>query len=248
MTALITPEWPVPAQVTACSTLRRGGVSQPPFDSLNLGLHVGDSPSDVARNRAILATSAGFPDRPFWLNQVHGTTVAVLDNTTPPGPEADAVYTCTPGKVCAIMTADCLPVLFCTRDGREVAGAHAGWRGLCAGVLESTLACFSAAPPEIMAWLGPAIGPQQFEVGAEVREAFVSHSQQAASAFIARGDKYLADIYGLARQRLEQQGVTAIYGGTECTVSEPARFFSYRRDVRTGRMASFIWITPPHQS
>ncbi|HHN8305390.1 polyphenol oxidase [Morganella morganii] len=248
MTALITPQWPLPTGVRACSSLRTGGVSQPPFDSLNLGLHTGDSPEDVARNRAILAEAAGFPDTPLWLNQVHGTDVAILDDNTPRGPQADAVYTRTPGKVCAIMTADCLPVLFCSRDGREVAGAHAGWRSLCGGVLENTVSCFTAAPSDIIAWLGPAIGPQKFEVGAEVREAFMAHAAEAASAFIPHGDKYLADIYQLARQRLAAAGVTAVSGGTECTVTDSARFFSYRRDARTGRMASFIWITPPQKS
>ncbi|MEI9535199.1 purine nucleoside phosphorylase YfiH [Moellerella wisconsensis] len=242
MTSLIYPHWPQPENIGACSSTRAGGVSLTPFDSLNLGDHVGDDLSAVINNRRLLEEYAGLPTSPIWLQQVHGTRVLRLDGNPVEDKKADAVYTSQRGQVCAVMTADCLPVLFCNRQGTEVAAAHAGWRGLCQGVLEHTVTHFDAGPNEILAWLGPAIGPQQFEVGAEVRDAFVSQSAELAQGFRASGDKYLADIYLLAQLKLRQIGVTAIYGGTYCTVSDKKTFFSYRRDVETGRMASLIWI------
>ncbi|MDW5501395.1 purine nucleoside phosphorylase YfiH [Pseudomonas lundensis] len=242
MDSLILPDWPLPAGVKACSTTRHGGVSLSPYDSLNLGTHVGDEERSVADNRQRLVVGACLPQMPVWLEQVHGTRVVRLDGQKPADLQADAVYSNIPGQVCAVMTADCLPVLFCSQAGDEVAAAHAGWRGLCNGVLEQTLAAFTAEPGSISAWLGPAIGPQQFEVGPEVRAAFIAVDAAAATAFIPQGDKFLADIYLLARQRLQRAGVHAIYGGDRCTVSEISHFFSYRRDGITGRLASLIWV------
>ncbi|MBE9610350.1 peptidoglycan editing factor PgeF [Chitinilyticum piscinae] len=239
---LILPDWPAPANVHALQTTRSGGNSLPPYASLNLGDHVGDDPATVAANRAIL--NGMVAGTPRWLNQIHGTTVVDAAGIEPK-PNADASYSHTPNAVCVVMTADCLPVLFCDRAGTVVAAAHAGWRGLCNGVLEATLAAMQTEPAEIMAWLGPAIGPDAFEVGSEVREAFIAHDANAAAAFKpgAADGKWLADIYLLARQRLNAAGVTAIYGGDLCTVSDSARFFSYRREQTTGRMASLIWLT-----
>lgn len=240
MSAFIVPEWPAPAQVRALQTTRRGGVSVPPWDSCNLGDHVGDEPARVAANRAVLRRQ--LPAEPCWLQQVHGI-VAVDAATTPINPVADAAYSRQSGVVCAAMTADCLPVLFCDRAGSVVAAAHAGWRGLLAGVLEATIAAMAVPPGELLAWLGPAIGPQAFEVGDEVRAAFVAEAGEASAAFAAHSPgKWLADIERLARQRLTVAGVTAIYGGGWCTVNDPQRFFSYRRDGQTGRMASLVWL------
>ncbi|HET6719417.1 MAG TPA: peptidoglycan editing factor PgeF, partial [Rhodocyclaceae bacterium] len=211
----------------------------------NLGAHVNDDPVAVAENRRRLRALAGLPDEPVWLTQVHG--IAVVDAaSSPPGTTADACFSSTPGAVCAIQTADCLPVLFCDTSGRVVAAAHAGWRGLAAGVLEQTVAAMGrqgAAPDTILAWLGPAIGPQAFEVGDEVRTSFVGHDPAAALAFVAHGNgKWLADIFLLARQRLGASGVSRIYGGGVCTVSDHASFFSHRRDRISGRQASLIWL------
>ncbi|MGP3592975.1 purine nucleoside phosphorylase YfiH [Vagococcus sp. WN89Y] len=242
MTQLILPDWPLPEGVAACSSTRMGGVSLPPYDSLNLGAHCGDDPASVEENRSRLFAAGGLPSKPVWLEQVHGTDVLKLSGESYASKRADASYSNTPGTVCAVMTADCLPVLFCNLQGTEVAAAHAGWRGLCAGVLESTIACFTDDKQNIMAWLGPAIGPRAFEVGAEVREAFMEKDAQAEQAFRPAGDKYFADIYQLARQRLANAGVTRVFGGDRCTFSEQETFFSYRRDKVTGRMASFIWL------
>jgi len=244
MPALILPQWPQPESVRSCSTTRLGGVSLPPYDSLNLGSHVSDIPEHVATNRQRLVQLAQLPAAPHWLEQVHGIDVARLTQTTPHSTiRADAAYTCEPGVVCAAMSADCLPVLFCSRAGDEVAAAHAGWRGLHAGVLENTLSAFRAKPQDVMVWFGPAIGPEQFEVGAEVRAAFMQHDPQTVDAFAPVGQgKYLADIYKLARLRLQAAGVSQFYGGDRCTVSSPAHFFSYRRDGITGRLATLIWL------
>ncbi|MEA9392718.1 purine nucleoside phosphorylase YfiH [Acerihabitans sp. TG2] len=242
MGSLIVPDWPAPANIRACCTTRRGGVSLPPYASLNLGDHVGDMPDSVAENRQRLITLAGLPAAPQWLQQTHGTDVVTLDHTMSAPYRADGVYSQCAGQVCAVMTADCLPVLFCDRAGKEVAAAHAGWRGLCAGILENTLACFNSTPGELYAWLGPAIGPQAFEVGPEVKAAFVAHDPHAARAFSPHGDTFFADIYQLARLRLLAAGVTQIYGAEHCTLTESASFFSYRRDGVTGRMASLVWL------
>lgn len=233
------PDWPAPGRVKACVTTRVGGVSLAPFDSLNLGDHVGDDPAAVAENRRRLTDH--FAITPAWLQQVHGIAVVEADPTQVA--TADASWTATPGIACAAMTADCLPVLFCNRAGTRVAAAHAGWRGLVSGVLEATLDSLAVPADEVLAWLGPAIDPQAFEVGPEVREAFIAQLPQAAQAFVPshNAGKFLADIYALARLRLATRGVTAVYGGGLCTVTDP-RFFSYRRNPRTGRFASLIWI------
>ena len=242
MSKLIVPHWPLPEGVAACSSTRIGGVSQPPYDSLNLGAHCGDNLGDVEENRRLFYTAAALPSKPVWLEQVHGKDVLKLTGEPYLSKRADASYSSTPGTVCAVMTADCLPVLFCNKAGTEVAAAHAGWRGLCEGVLEETVACFNDALENIIAWLGPAIGPEAFEVGPEVREAFMAKDIQADNAFRPSGEKYIADIYTLARQRLSAVGINHIYGGDRCTYSEAGDFFSYRRDRTTGRMASFIWL------
>ncbi|MCG7782870.1 purine nucleoside phosphorylase YfiH [Lelliottia amnigena] len=242
MTKLIVPEWPLPKGVAACSSTRIGGVSQDAWESLNLGAHCGDNLDHVDENRKRMFAAGHLPSKPVWLEQVHGTDVLTLTGEPYTSKRADASYSNTPGTVCAVMTADCLPVLLCNQAGTEVAAAHAGWRGLCAGVLEETVACFADRPENIIAWLGPAIGPLAFEVGPEVRDAFIAEDAQAASAFQVKGDKYLADIYQLARQRLNNVGITQIFGGDRCTFTEKGDFFSYRRDNSTGRMASFIWL------
>lgn len=236
----ITPDWPAPARVSALVTTRAGGVSMAPYAGLNLGDHVGDDPARVARNRAILRAS--LPAEPVWLRQVHG--IAVLDaDSGVAASEADASVARQTGSVCAVLTADCLPVLFCDRDGSVVAAAHAGWRGLLGGMLEATVAAMQLPPDRIMAWLGPAIGGQAFEVGAEVRDAFVNAQAQTSAVFVARmGNKWLADIYALARLRLQRIGVDQVYGGGACTYSEAERFYSYRREGATGRMASLVWL------
>ncbi|QPE18495.1 polyphenol oxidase [Providencia rettgeri] len=242
MNTLIFPDWPQPNNIESCSTTRAGGVSLPPFDSLNLGDHVGDIPNAVSENRQRLEKLAQLPQQPVWLEQVHGTDVLNLVGKKVHNRQADAVYSNQVGQVCAIMTADCLPVLFTNQAGTEVAAAHAGWRGLCHGVLENTINQFISPANEIIAWLGPAIGAEKFEVGKEVKEAFVNQSSDLASAFIPYNDKYLADIYLLARKKLQAAGVTKVYGGDFCTVTDKNRFFSYRREGKTGRMASLIWI------
>lgn len=237
---LIFPDWPVPANVKALQTTRLGGVSVVPYDSLNLAEHVGDDGLKVAANRQLL--NSYVPTEPLWLNQVHGITV-VDAATASCLPDADASFARVNGAVCATMTADCLPVLLCDEAGTVVAAVHAGWRGLCDGVIEAAVAAMQTPSQNLMAWLGPAIGPDAFEVGTEVRSAFMSHDQAAELAFrpIA-GDKWLGDIYLLAKQRLYKLGVERIYGGGLCTYADENRFFSFRRDGATGRMASMIWL------
>ncbi|PHM55984.1 purine nucleoside phosphorylase YfiH [Xenorhabdus sp. KK7.4] len=242
MTPLIFPDWPQPKGVGACSTTRAGGMSLPPYESLNLGLHVGDDPLYVERNRERLMEYARLPHQPVWLEQVHGTRVIRLEGQSVENNQADAVYTNQVGQVCAVMTADCLPVLFCSVEGDEVAAAHAGWRGLCAGVLENTVAQFTTKPDMIQAWLGPAIGPEKFEVGREVMEAFLATDPNLEQAFTPYGMKFLANIYLLARLKLKSIGIKNVFGGAACTVSEEKTFFSYRRDGVTGRMATLIWL------
>lgn len=242
------PDWPAPTHVRAIATSRalntEFGASTGVFAGLNLGDHVGDQPAAVAANRQALQQALGLVQAPLWLSQVHGTRV--LDADTEPHSDniADASVTRQQGLASVVMTADCLPVLFCDQQGTQVAAAHAGWRGLCDGVLEATIACFDQ-PRDVLCWLGPAIGPSAFEVGTEVRAAFIEKDPQAAAAFVpsTREGKWLADIFLLARQRLLAAGVTEIYGGGVCTVSDPKRFYSYRRDGQTGRLASLVWLT-----
>ncbi|MGH8030952.1 MAG: peptidoglycan editing factor PgeF [Luteimonas sp.] len=241
-------DWPAPPGVHAFTTLRRGpGVSLPPFDRCNLGnarAAGGDDPQAVARNRALLVERHALPSPPQWLRQVHGVDVLRLDDPAIANePDADAAVTSTPGAVLAILSADCLPVVFAARDGREVAVAHAGWRGLADGVLERTVAAMRAPPGDIVAWLGPAAGAQAYEIGAEVRDAFVLRDARAASAFVATRDgHWRIDLYAIARQRLHDAGVTDVHGGGLCTISDAQRFYSYRRDGRSGRMATLAWI------
>ncbi len=240
MIACLTPEWPSPPGVRAVSTLRGQSGSQGPYQGLNLGLHVGDDLEQVLENRDRLMRHLGLTTSPAWLDQVHGITcVEAHPAELPP---ADASFTRETGLACVVMTADCLPVLLTSRDGQRVAAAHAGWKGLAGGILEATLAALGTL--DVLVWLGPAIGPQAFEVGPEVREAFLNRHPDADKAFSnTQKDRYHADLYGLARLLLTQAGVPteAIYGGGRCTFLEPDAFFSYRRDRTTGRMASLIW-------
>jgi YfiH family protein len=240
----IVPDWPVPARVRAVTTTRAGGISLGPYASLNLADHVGDDPAAVAANRERLAAAAGLPAEPVWLQQVHGNTVVDIDRTAS-GPTADAACSHQPGQVCAVLTADCLPVLLCDRGGDHVAAVHAGWRGLAAGVIEQTVAALQAPVGEQLAWLGPAISAAVYIVGDEVREAFIARDPRAAAAFqAAPNDAWHADLYLLARQRLTACGVAAVYGGGRCTFREAQSFYSYRRDGTTGRMATLIWLAP----
>ena len=238
----IVPDWPVPSWIKAGSTTRTGGVSLPPYNSLNLGDHVGDELELVKHNRSLLKETRKLPAEPVWLQQVHG--IEVVDATFAKGvPIADASYTSKQEVVCVVMTADCLPVLLADEEGRHIAAIHAGWRGLADGVIEATVKQMGSSASKLMAWLGPAIGPKAFEVGGEVREIFLSQDSVAKSAFIpSSNDRWLADLYTLAHQRLRALGLEKVYGGHWCTFSEKERFYSYRRDGVTGRMATFIWI------
>lgn len=244
--AWIVPDWPAPARVRAFVTTRAGGVSEGEYASLNLGPAGGDDPARVAANRS--AVRAHLPSAPRWLTQVHGTAVADLDRPRGSGEiVADAAATSVPGRVAAVLTADCLPVFLCLEDGARVAVAHAGWRGLASGVLENAVASLAQDGSRVIAWLGPAIGPGAFEVGPEVREAFVRVHGEAELAFAARGDsKFMADLYALARLRLAKAGVGRVSGGGFCTYTERERFFSYRRERRSGRLGAFIWIGGGH--
>lgn len=263
----IIPDWPAPAAVKALQTTRQGGVSIAPYDSLNLGSHVGDDPLVVARNRMLLNTL--LPSEPVWLEQTHGTLVVNADHADC-FPQADACIARHRAAVCAVMTADCLPVLLCDVQGSVVGAVHAGWKGLAAGVIEAAVLAMEVAPQSLMAWLGPAISQDNFEVGDEVRAAFIAAQPQAASAFTpspcaegsprsggvpaglplagvmgegrGEGEKWFADIYALARLRLNALGIMQIYGGGRCTCREHTQFFSYRRDGATGRMGTFIWL------
>ena len=225
----------------ACTSLRTGpGASRAPFDRFNLGARCDDDPDAVLTNRGALRSALDLPEPPRWLRQVHGRSVAIDPDRDEP--EADAAVTSVAGSVLAVLTADCLPVLLCADDGSEVAAAHAGWRGLAAGVLEATVSAMRTSPDRVLAWLGPAAGPQAYEVGEEVREAFLSSDKRNEFAFVARRqDHWLVDLYALARRRLDGAGVERVYGGSLCTISDAARFYSHRRDGRTGRMASLIW-------
>ena len=252
----ITPDWPAPASVRAVSTTRRDGVSKGVYASFNLGTHVGDDPRAVAENRLHLRSALNLSREPHWLKQVHGNRVVELNGyeIKEPAddpwklPTGDAAITQTAGEVCAILIADCLPVLFCDRAGKTIAAAHAGWRGMAAGVLENIIAAMRTPPAEILAWLGPAIGPDVYQIGDEVRAAIIAGHPEAEQAFAQQQPgKWLCDLYLVASQRLRRTGVVHIYGGGFCTYSDRERFFSYRRDGECGRMASLIWLTssPP---
>lgn len=234
------PQWPAPERVRAFTSFRSGGASLGEFASLNLGNHVGDQPEHVAENRRLLAQALQLPAEPVWLTQLHGCHI--VDAATPDTLEADGSWTGQPGIVCAVMTADCLPILLCDLAGRKIAAVHAGWRGLASGVIEAAVAALQ--PAELMAWLGPAIGPDAFEVGPEVRDIFMQRHSSYGEAFRpGSGDRWLADLYQLARLILEGRGIGRIYGGGLCTASDPQHFYSHRRDGRTGRMATLIWRT-----
>jgi YfiH family protein len=238
----VTPDWPLVGQVNVVSTLRGGGVSDGPYASLNLAAHVGDRPEAVAANRLLLREAVHLPAEPLWLEQVHGVDV-VRHEEAVPGVRADAAVAFEPGRVCVVMTADCLPVVLTDRAGTRVAVAHAGWRGLLGGILEATITRLGGEVGGLHAWLGPAIGPAAFEVGAEVREAYVARLAGSETCFAAneRG-RYLADLYRLARLVLERAGVAAVHGGGWCTHRDAGRFFSFRRDGVTGRMATLAWL------
>jgi len=238
----IEADWPAPPWVRALTTTRLGGASHGRYAGLNLGDHVGDAPAKVAANRDLLCGILNLPRPPLWLHQVHGCSV-VDEVSAKAGCEGDAVIGWDPGQVCAVLTADCLPILLTDHAGSRVAAIHAGWRGLAAGVIEATVSRLTSAPSNLLAWLGPAIGPQAFEVGPEVREHFLARDSAAGAAFVAHpGGKWLADIFLLARQRLAKLGVEEVWGGGLCTYADPEHFYSHRRDGITGRMASLIWL------
>jgi polyphenol oxidase len=240
---VLTPEWAAPARVRAAFTLRGGGVSAPPFDTLNLGAHVGDAAGAVTENRRRVRAQLDLPSEPAWIEQVHGTRVADLDAAAGSATPADAMLTRRAGTVCVVQVADCLPVLFAAADGSAVAAAHAGWRGLAAGVLEAAIARLGIDQARLLAWLGPAIGAEHFEVGDEVRTAFTARDAGAATAFTrnSRG-RWQCDLLALARRRLLSAGVRNISGGRWCSYTDHARFFSYRRDGQCGRMAALVWL------
>jgi YfiH family protein len=240
MPELVRPDWPAPPGVYAFATTRDGGASDGPWRSLNLGDRCGDDPGAVRKNRSIL--QALLPAAPRWLRQVHGNRVAGFDHRTGTPPEADAATATRAGQVCVVLTADCLPVLFCDRAGSRVAAAHAGWRGMASGILEATVRALETEPDDILAWLGPGIGQGAYEVGHEVFAAFTAGDADAAAAFAPHGKRWRADLYALARARLARAGVRRVYGGGLCTCTQSDRFFSHRRDGVTGRMATVIWL------
>ncbi len=240
MIDLIKPDWPAPANVLAFSTTRGGGFSAGPWSSLNLGDSCGDDPASVEKNRQLLRSL--LPSEPRWLRQAHGVRVHDLDCNLEQPNQADACTSAVAGQVCTVLTADCLPVLFCNRTGTKIAVAHAGWRGLASGVLEATVAALGCRPEDLLVWFGPAIGPDAFEVGQEVFDTFVQTDVGNTIAFRAHGDHWLADLYELARLALSRVGVKQVSGGQHCTFTEQEQFFSYRRDGQTGRMATVIWL------
>ncbi len=230
------PDWPAPANIRAGTSLRNGGVSLPPYASLNLGDHVGDDPAAVAENRQRL----NLPTEAIWLKQTHSTQIIDAAHSLPGQMEADGSYTNQPHIICTVLTADCLPLLICNKQGTQVAAVHVGWRGLAAGIIEAALEKFTDNSG-LLVWLGPAIGPDNYEVGNEVRQIFMAQNPATKTAFAAQGKKWRMNIYHLARQRLQMLGITAIYGGNHCSYRERQHFYSYRREGMTGRMASLIW-------
>jgi YfiH family protein len=237
---VIHADWPAPPNIRAFTTTRKGGFSQGPWSSLNLGTNCGDNPRCVEKNRQSLLRL--LPSEPPWLDQVHGTEVTGWDKAKGAGIEADAIVSSEAGQVCAVLTADCLPVIFCDKEGTRIAAAHAGWRGLAAGVLEATVLAMGCKPSDLMAWLGPAIGPRAFEVGRDVFDAFANSNIENAIAFKPHRDRWLADLYQLARLSLARVGITQISGGQYCTYAEEDCFYSYRREGETGRLATVIWM------
>jgi len=242
---IITPDWPAPTHIHAYSTCRNGGVSEAPYHSFNFGEHVGDDQANIEANRSLLKKRLNLPTEPIWLKQVHSTIVlpAIPANR---GQEADALFSQQPNQVCVVTTADCLPLLLCDRNGTQVAAIHAGWRGLANGIIENTLQKMNLPANQILAWLGPAIGPRVYELGDEVRQYFIDKDAEASRSFVPskNAGRWLGNLYSLATLRLEKQNISAIYGGEYCTYSASEQFFSYRRDgIKTGRMASLIWMT-----
>jgi len=241
---VIVPDWPAPKNIYACTTTRLGGFSRTPFDSFNLAAHVDDGEESVTRNRQKLNSALHLPREPAWLSQTHSTIVVKAKAQDWQTIEADASWSDQKGVVCAVLTADCLPVLITDKTGSFIAAVHAGWRGLVNGILEATIASLPTTPEQLLVWLGPAIGPQAFEIGSEVREAFIKKDPRAKDAFMPKTnatDKWLGDLYLLARQKLSRAGITSISGGGLCTYTDATRFYSYRRDQQTGRMATLIW-------
>lgn len=239
---LLLPDWPAPPNVRAVATTRRGGVSQGAFASLNLGQQTEDDPVAVTANRRLLGARLGLRREPAWLHQIHGTALVRADQVDEP-PAADGSWTDQEAVACVVLVADCLPVLFCDRAGTRVAAAHGGWRGLASGILGETVEVLGSAPQDLMAWLGPAIGPDAFEIGPEVRKAFVERWPATEAAFRpGRGDRWFCDIYEIARIQLRELGVGDVYGGGWCTHSDPDRFYSFRRHGLTGRQAALIWL------
>ncbi len=244
MKPVITPNWPAPLHIKACTTLRHGGYSEAPYVSFNLAQHVGDESRHVQANRALLTTLLALPTEPTWLEQTHSTIVVSAESHNR-GKEADASFACESKQICVVLTADCLPILLCDRKGTCVAAIHAGWRGLANGIIGKTLDTLQLAPDDTLVWLGPAIGPTVYELGNEVRQQFIARQAETEKAFLpsSNPDRWLGNLYELAKLDFEHVGVSAIYGGDHCTYSDKERFFSYRRDGnKTGRMASLIWI------
>lgn len=245
MNNYLIPNWPAPKNVQAFTTTRTGGVSKPPYDSFNFNLRTGDNKEDVLTNRRKLRQELQLPSEPFWLKQEHTHSVIRLEKSTTITEQIDdATFTTTPNLVCVVLTADCLPILVCDQQGTIVAAIHAGWKGIIAGVIEETIAAMDIDPTKLLVWFGPAIGPNAFEIGEDVRQTFIKHNPEAQKAFTAHNDRFLANIYLLASQRLNNMGITAIYGGEYCTFTQKELFFSFRRDgINSGRMASLIWLT-----
>ena len=238
---VIIPDWPTPPAVRALSTTRAGGVSKAPFDSLNLSLGVGDTPQAVSRNRELLIGALALPSTPRWLRQVHGTRVIDAEGAGHTA-QADGCVAITPGLVCVVLSADCIPILLCDVAGERIAAVHAGWRGLAAGVVESAVHALDRPAAELLAWLGPGIGRTAYEVGDEVHRAFLNRDPDDDDAFVpSSSGRWLANLADLARRRLSRCGVCAVHSASECTYSDPQRFFSHRRDGPTGRMATLIW-------
>jgi hypothetical protein len=245
MNNYILPIWPAPKNVKAFTTKRIGGISKPPYDSFNFSLRTGDDPDNVLANRKKLSQELNLPTEPFWLNQQH-TNIAIRfkQTTNLVDPIADAAFATAPNLVCVTMTADCVPILVCDRVGTIVAAIHAGWKGIAAGIIEATIKAMNVDGAKLLAWLGPAIGANSFETGEDMREIFIKHDPKSQKAFVAYKDRFLANIYLLASERLNNTGITAIFGGEYCTFTQKELFFSFRRDgVASGRMASLIWLT-----
>ena len=236
------PDWPAPSTVKAFTTTRSRGNSLAPYNNFNLGTHVGDDPTAVDRNRQQLLSDLGLPSAPIWIKQVHGINAISLNTPHDGEPTADASYTHQTNQVCAVLTADCLPILLCNHQGTAVAAIHAGWRGLLAGIIDSTLSAMQLPGRELYAWLGPAIGPQAFEVNGEIVDSYIQRDPHNQAAFHKEGSRWMGNLYQLATNNFAQCGVTQVYGGKLCTYNDEARFYSYRRDNITGRMATIIWI------